>query len=119
MSEIEICTLKWLQNEICNQNLLPQGFHPCKIKHYGVARLGANETVCMYIPYVLSMCDILFTFFPQDFLQTMAVNTGLELNNLKILDNFQLWNTYDTLHCEVIIRQERSGKIITPKLDFN
>ncbi|KFP17148.1 Prostatic acid phosphatase, partial [Egretta garzetta] len=37
-----------------------------------------------------------------DFLQTMAVNTGLELNNLKILDNFQLWNTYDTLHCEDI-----------------
>uniref|UniRef100_A0A8B9P1G0 acid phosphatase n=1 Tax=Apteryx owenii TaxID=8824 RepID=A0A8B9P1G0_APTOW len=28
-----------------------------------------------------------------DFLQTMAVNTGLELNNLKILDNFKLWNT--------------------------
>ncbi|NXT45818.1 PPAP phosphatase, partial [Pluvianellus socialis] len=41
-------------------------------------------------------------FFPQDFLQTMAVNTGLELNHLKILDNFQLWNTYDTLHCEDI-----------------
>ncbi|NXR79262.1 PPAP phosphatase, partial [Pycnonotus jocosus] len=38
-----------------------------------------------------------------DFLQTMAINTGLELNHLKILDNFQLWNTYDTLHCEVII----------------
>ncbi|NXR40397.1 PPAP phosphatase, partial [Zosterops hypoxanthus] len=37
-----------------------------------------------------------------DFLQTMAVNTGLELNHLKILDNFQLWNTYDTLHCEGI-----------------
>ncbi|NXV79009.1 PPAP phosphatase, partial [Atlantisia rogersi] len=37
-----------------------------------------------------------------DFLQTMAVNTGLELNHLKILDNFQLWNTYDTLHCEDI-----------------
>ncbi|NXC25155.1 PPAP phosphatase, partial [Campylorhamphus procurvoides] len=37
-----------------------------------------------------------------DFIQTMAVNTGLELNNLKILDNFQLWNTYDTLHCEGI-----------------
>ncbi|KFP72539.1 Prostatic acid phosphatase, partial [Apaloderma vittatum] len=37
-----------------------------------------------------------------DFLQTMAVDTGLELNNLKILDNFQLWNTYDTLHCEGI-----------------
>ncbi|XP_048807271.1 prostatic acid phosphatase-like isoform X2 [Lagopus muta] len=37
-----------------------------------------------------------------DFLQTMAVNTGLELNNLKILDNFQLWNTYDTLYCESI-----------------
>ncbi|KAM6101712.1 prostatic acid phosphatase-like [Theristicus caerulescens] len=37
-----------------------------------------------------------------DFLQTMAVNTGLELNNLKKLDNFQLWNTYDTLHCETI-----------------
>ncbi|XP_008948349.1 PREDICTED: prostatic acid phosphatase-like [Merops nubicus] len=37
-----------------------------------------------------------------DFLQTMAVNTGLELNNLKILDNFQLWNTYDTLYCEHI-----------------
>ncbi|NWT50757.1 PPAP phosphatase, partial [Erythrocercus mccallii] len=37
-----------------------------------------------------------------DFLQTMAVNTGLELNHLKLLDNFQLWNTYDTLHCEGI-----------------
>ncbi|NXI61865.1 PPAP phosphatase, partial [Anseranas semipalmata] len=37
-----------------------------------------------------------------DFLQTLAVNTGLELNHLKILDNFQLWNTYDTLHCEGI-----------------
>ncbi|KFZ45627.1 Prostatic acid phosphatase, partial [Antrostomus carolinensis] len=37
-----------------------------------------------------------------DFLQTMAVNTGLELNHLKILDNFQLWNTYDTLLCEGI-----------------
>ncbi|XP_009462761.1 PREDICTED: prostatic acid phosphatase [Nipponia nippon] len=37
-----------------------------------------------------------------DFLQAMAVNTGLELNNLKKLDNFQLWNTYDTLHCEAI-----------------
>ncbi|XP_013806188.2 prostatic acid phosphatase [Apteryx mantelli] len=37
-----------------------------------------------------------------DFLQTMAVNTGLELNNLKILDNFKLWNTYDTLYCEGI-----------------
>ncbi|NXU51298.1 PPAP phosphatase, partial [Turnix velox] len=37
-----------------------------------------------------------------DFLQTMAVNTGLELNHLKILDNFQLWNTYDTLLCEDI-----------------
>ncbi|XP_072186650.1 prostatic acid phosphatase-like [Excalfactoria chinensis] len=37
-----------------------------------------------------------------DFLQTMAVNTGLELNHLKILDNFQLWNTYDTLYCESI-----------------
>ncbi|XP_035172956.1 prostatic acid phosphatase-like isoform X3 [Oxyura jamaicensis] len=37
-----------------------------------------------------------------DFLQTMAVNTGLELNHLKILDNFQLWNTYDTLYCEGI-----------------
>ncbi|KAJ7404550.1 Prostatic acid phosphatase [Willisornis vidua] len=38
----------------------------------------------------------------QDFIQTMAVNTGFELNDLKILDNFQLWNTYDTLHCEGI-----------------
>ncbi|OXB65938.1 hypothetical protein ASZ78_002686 [Callipepla squamata] len=38
-----------------------------------------------------------------DFLQTLAVNTGLELNHLKILDNFQLWNTYDTLYCEVIV----------------
>ncbi|XP_015709563.1 prostatic acid phosphatase-like isoform X2 [Coturnix japonica] len=37
-----------------------------------------------------------------DFIQTMAVNTGLELNHLKILDNFQLWNTYDTLYCESI-----------------
>ncbi|NXJ09130.1 PPAP phosphatase, partial [Odontophorus gujanensis] len=37
-----------------------------------------------------------------DFLQTIAVNTGLELNHLKILDNFQLWNTYDTLYCESI-----------------
>ncbi|NXP04026.1 PPAP phosphatase, partial [Thinocorus orbignyianus] len=37
-----------------------------------------------------------------DFIQTMAVNTGLQLNNLKILDNFQLWNTYDTLYCEDI-----------------
>ncbi|NXL87134.1 PPAP phosphatase, partial [Alectura lathami] len=37
-----------------------------------------------------------------DFLQTVAVNTGLELNHLKILDNFQLWNTYDTLYCEGI-----------------
>ncbi|XP_071889521.1 prostatic acid phosphatase isoform X2 [Anas platyrhynchos] len=37
-----------------------------------------------------------------DFIQTMAVNTGLELNHLKILDNFQLWNTYDTLYCEGI-----------------
>ncbi|XP_065609745.1 prostatic acid phosphatase-like [Cyrtonyx montezumae] len=37
-----------------------------------------------------------------DFLQTMAVNTGLELNHLKTLDNFQLWNTYDTLYCESI-----------------
>ncbi|XP_014793148.1 PREDICTED: prostatic acid phosphatase isoform X2 [Calidris pugnax] len=37
-----------------------------------------------------------------DFIQTMAANTGLELNNLKILDNFQLWNTYDTLYCEGI-----------------
>ncbi|NXT68369.1 PPAP phosphatase, partial [Chaetops frenatus] len=39
-----------------------------------------------------------------DFLQTMAINTGLELNHLKILDNFQLWNTYDTLHCETCFR---------------
>ncbi|NXF47803.1 PPAP phosphatase, partial [Oceanites oceanicus] len=38
----------------------------------------------------------------RDFLQTMAVNTGLELNHLEILDNFQLWNTYDTLYCEGI-----------------
>lgn len=50
------------------------------------------------------MVYLLF-FFPQDFLQTMAVDTGLELNHLKILDNFQLWNTYDTLYCEVIIMQ--------------
>ncbi|EOA99410.1 Prostatic acid phosphatase, partial [Anas platyrhynchos] len=32
----------------------------------------------------------------------MFFNTGLELNHLKILDNFQLWNTYDTLYCEGI-----------------
>lgn len=86
--------------------ILLQGFHLCKVKHYCVTRLGANESVCMYVPYVLTICGIFFTSSPpQDFLQTVAVNTGLELNHLKILDNFQLWNTYDTLHCEVIIRQ--------------
>lgn len=82
-------------------------------------RLGVSESICMYGPYVLSICGILFPFSPQDFLQTMAVNTGLELNHLKILDNFQLWNTYDTLHCEVIINQKMPGKNITPTLSFN
>lgn len=39
VSEIEISTLKWLQNQICNENLLLQGFHWCKIKRYCVSGL--------------------------------------------------------------------------------
>lgn len=50
----------------------------------------------------------------------MAVNTGLELNHLKTLDNFQLWNTYDTLHCEVTTTsQQRLAKDVTAKLGFS
>ncbi|XP_051466814.1 prostatic acid phosphatase-like [Apus apus] len=37
-----------------------------------------------------------------DFLETVAVNAGFEIKNLKILDNFQIWNIYDTLLCEDI-----------------
>ncbi|XP_010005784.1 PREDICTED: prostatic acid phosphatase [Chaetura pelagica] len=37
-----------------------------------------------------------------DFLEKVAVNTGLEIDNLTILNNFQIWNIYDALLCEDI-----------------
>ncbi|XP_019364393.1 PREDICTED: prostatic acid phosphatase-like isoform X2 [Gavialis gangeticus] len=37
-----------------------------------------------------------------DFLQTVAVNSGYEMDILKTVGNFKIWNTYDTLLCERI-----------------
>ncbi|KAJ6612573.1 hypothetical protein lerEdw1_015177 [Lerista edwardsae] len=38
----------------------------------------------------------------EEFLKEIAVYSGYDLNSLKTLDNFKLWNLQDTLFCEAI-----------------